>query len=767
MKRFLKKITPCLLALAIVLSMTAMVSADNEPLKFSALYACADAEHENVRILPQTIGQEQYLFLPSYMKATEAVLYFETNLADAVVTAKGAASEEALPLTSGTAFDLVALCGEGGTYRLTLTATAGTETAEQVLTLVPTNGIASMYLVSDDPVEHGREWVEASPTKSNKATGSMVMTDAAGELVYDDKLTQIKGRGNSTWLAEKKPYQIKLKSKTDLLQTGDSANASKTWVLLTNDADQSLLRNNIVYDLSVAMQIDPGIECRPVNLYYDGEYRGAYLLCEKVQVNSGRVDITDLEGAIEDTNPGVDFDKLPVKSGVTANGATYYYCDGVKNPENISGGFLLEMDSPSRAQQEVCYFITVRSQNVVVKSPEYCSAEIMELIATWYQDYEDTIYNGGKHPTNGKTLADYANIDSLAQCYIINELTKNADGYRSSAYLYKDKDTNVCKMGPIWDYDLSFGIGWGEFVSNCANPEEFLTLRSSLGMALYQIPEFRQAVHDIYLNTVAPLLSDVLCADATPEGMTAMQSFPGYMAELRAAAIANGMLWGTPEAAWEANINAMRSYILTRNKWLSAQFANWSADSEPAILGYVDVTADDWFFDDVTSATEYGILNGMNFGIFAPYENTTRAQATKVLYAIAGSKRYPFEQLFSDVNNTEWFYPAVMWASKTKVVLGYEDGTFRPDNYITRQEFVTLLYRYLGEPKVTTDKLSAFQDSGSVAPYARTAMRWAAENDILRGYEDQTIRPENNMNRAEMAALIVRFYEGFVADTDK
>ena len=46
-------------------------------------------------------------------------------------------------------------------------------------------------------------------------------------------------------------------------------------------------------------------------------------------------------------------------------------------------------------------------------------------------------------------------------------------------------------------------------------------------------------------------------------------------------------------------------------------------------------------------------------------------------------------------------------------------------------------------------------------------MRWAAENDILRGYEDQTIRPENNMNRAEMAALIVRFYEGFVADTDK
>ena len=74
----------------------------------------------------------------------------------------------------------------------------------------------------------------------------MLMLDAAGEAVYDGKLTQIKGRGNSTWLQAKKPYQIKLKEKADLLQSGEKANANKTWILLANAVDASLLRNQIV-----------------------------------------------------------------------------------------------------------------------------------------------------------------------------------------------------------------------------------------------------------------------------------------------------------------------------------------------------------------------------------------------------------------------------------------------------------------------------------------------------------------------------------------
>ena len=71
MKHFLKSLIACLLALSVVLSMTALVSADNEPLKFSALYVLADSAHENVRVLPQTIGETQYLFLPANMTAKD------------------------------------------------------------------------------------------------------------------------------------------------------------------------------------------------------------------------------------------------------------------------------------------------------------------------------------------------------------------------------------------------------------------------------------------------------------------------------------------------------------------------------------------------------------------------------------------------------------------------------------------------------------------------------------------------------------------------
>ena len=242
---------------------------------------------------------------------------------------------------------------------MTITLTRGSETMEIRVDLIPIYGIATLYLTSEDPENQGRQWVESSPDKSNSAKGAMLLINEMGDTVYNGKLTQIKGRGNSTWLAEKKPYQIKLKDKTDLLETGDKDNVCKTWVLLTNHSDASQLRNKTVYDLSVAMGMEPGIQCRPVNLFYDGEYRGTYLLCEKVEINSGRVDIEDLEEALEETNPDIqDFDTLPTATGKTANGATYLYCPDLTSPTNITGGFLLELDTAVRAAAEKCYFIT-------------------------------------------------------------------------------------------------------------------------------------------------------------------------------------------------------------------------------------------------------------------------------------------------------------------------------------------------------------------------------------------------------------------------
>ncbi len=260
------------------------------------------------RVYAQDVNGEDYIFLPPNVPPTKVKLYFEDS---GNITAEG--EKGSAGISSGGLIDLIALCGEKDVYSVTLNSEKG----EEKINFVPAGNTASMFITSSDPENHGREWVEASDDKSNKAEGSLLMTDAEGNVLYNGKLKQIKGRGNSTWGYEKKPYQIKLSDATELLATGDEANAAKTWVLLANARDPSLLRDRIVYDLSVEMNMEPGIECRPVSLYYDGEYRGAYLLCEKVEVNHGRVDISDLEKATEEANPDTDLGSLEVKEGRT------------------------------------------------------------------------------------------------------------------------------------------------------------------------------------------------------------------------------------------------------------------------------------------------------------------------------------------------------------------------------------------------------------------------------------------------------------------
>ena len=245
------------------------------------------------------------------------------------------------------------LC-RNGKYKITLKAKNDGKTSRFTFKLSFADHIGAMYLISEDPENEGRLWVESSPDKSNKAKGSMILQNEDGSVVYNDALTQIKGRGNSTWEKEKKPYQIKLSEKTDLLQTGSKDNKSKTWVLLANYMDPATMRNTLIYNLGLELGMDFCMENSWVNLYYDGEYRGCYLLSEKVEIGSGRVDITDLEEQNEEANEDGDIAELPVELGMTANGAAYTYCAGMNSPENITGGYLLEMEFDTRVEAEVC-----------------------------------------------------------------------------------------------------------------------------------------------------------------------------------------------------------------------------------------------------------------------------------------------------------------------------------------------------------------------------------------------------------------------------
>ena len=706
---------------------------------------------EGYPVTSRKISDRCMLFLTDNVDLTALPLEYDLSHPEASLEVKGPAAS--LPVKSGDAIDLTALCGEDGPWLFDVCATLDGQTATLPVTIKILDGLGSMYLRSDDPVNQGRPWVEASPTKDNAAKGNMLLLNDKGETVYNGKLTQIKGRGNSTWLAEKKPYQIKLDKKTDLLETGDKANANKTWVLLTNHTDPTLMRSQLVYDLSVALSMEPAIQCKSVNLYYDGEYRGVYLLCEKVEIQKGRVDVPNLEDAFELANPGLDFDSLSTAQGKTLNGASYIYCPDLKTPESFTGGYLLEIDTAVRATAEKCYFITKRGTHVVVKNPEYCSQQAMDYIATLYQDFELTLFNGGVHPQKATKIDSYIDMKSLAQCYIINELSKNPDSYRTSAYFFKDLG-GLFNGGPVWDYDLSFGIGWGEYIEDCANPEGLFALQTAYAGAMYEIPAFREVVRKLYDEQVYPLIK-----------LELLPSLRTRMKTIASSAEANNLVWNRDPRAWAQECETLKNYITVRYEWLYQEFMKWNSDNYTPLDSYKDVDLRAWYHSEVMKATRYGLMSGMGHRTFAPEGISTRAQAAKVLYSISKEISPEYQPVFSDVPGNRWYTPAIMWAYGRGVVMGYKDGTFGPDNSISRQDLVVLLYRYLGEPEADRSRLDSFADAKAVKGYAKNAMSWAIANGIVMGYQDNTLRPEKTITRAEMAALMVRYYEGYILNS--
>ncbi len=289
--------------------------------------------------------------------------------------------------------------------------------------------------------------------KSHKEKGYILISDKDGNIQYDGELDYIKGRGNSTWQHAKKPYNIKLESKADLFGMGKN----KSWCLLANYADASLMRNQLAYSLAREIGVETTSQTFQNELYVNGEYMGLYLLTEKVDLGENRVDIYDLEGETEDVNE-LDLDEYPLAGSQNSTKLnTYKYADIPNDPEVVTGGYLLELEKIYRYPDEASGFITKNGQAVVVKTPEYASKKQVQYIRGYYQEFEDALYSSTGYNSKGKHFSEYIDMTALARMYIILEFTANFDGCSSSFYLYKDVDGKLT-AGPAWDFDLSLGM---------------------------------------------------------------------------------------------------------------------------------------------------------------------------------------------------------------------------------------------------------------------------------------------------------------------
>ncbi|MDR0762897.1 MAG: CotH kinase family protein [Bacteroidales bacterium] len=251
------------------------------------------------------------------------------------------------------------------------------------------------------------------PYKDVYRKGIVSFISADGTSIYTDSL-EIKGRGNASWDFPKKPYRMKLFKKARVFDL--PANA-KNWTLINNWGDKTLMRNLLAFDLSKRLELGYTSAGLPVNVFLNGEYKGCYQLCDQIEVGDERVNIKEMK-----TTDTV----LP----------------------KLSGGYFIEIDA--YAYNEISWFNSNRGIPVTIKSPkddEIVPAQT-NYIRSYFNEMETALFSGGDY---GK----YIDIPTFIRHFLVGELSGNTDTYWS-VYMYKDRNEDAFRFGPVWDFDLAF-----------------------------------------------------------------------------------------------------------------------------------------------------------------------------------------------------------------------------------------------------------------------------------------------------------------------
>ncbi len=180
-----------------------------------------------------------------------------------------------------------------------------------------------------------------------------------------------------------------------------------------------------------------------------------------------------------------------------------------------------------------------------------------------------------------------------------------------------------------------------------------------------------------------------------------------------------------------------------------------------------DITEKSWYYDDVLYCYGKGLMNGMTATTFGPTLTTTRGQLATVLFRMSGEDAPETSADYTDVPAGRYFSDAVAWTTQAGITNGYGDGTFRPNVPVTREEMVTMLYRYAKYKKVdvqNTGNLDKYTDANTVQNYAVDAFTWAVSAGVVKGMSKTTLGPKLTSQRCQLAALLHRLSTVFSKD---
>jgi len=284
-----------------------------------------------------------------------------------------------------------------------------------------------------------------------------------------DNNIQFKGRGNSTWKMDKRGYQIKLDKKQNLLGIGNGK--SKKWVLLANQADRTLLRNKIAYDLGVETGLTNIPNSTFVDLYVNGEYIGNYLLSDKVETGSSRVNLTNEKGAlVEIDNEYGKYEPL------------YFTTNSSKMTFALKESYAGDNDLGEKAEQ-----VALNSFQTSINQFETA----LNTKASWEQ------------------IKKIIDVKSFAKLYLVMELSENPDALYSSTYFYKDGDNDVIHAGPVWDFDAAFGYYKSDYKGGNYNIDFLLKQRNTWYTKLFQYNQFVALVNETYNNEMKAKFNNI------------------------------------------------------------------------------------------------------------------------------------------------------------------------------------------------------------------------------------------------------------------
>ena len=375
-------------------------------------------------------------------------------------------------------------------------------------TFLQSGGLPTMYI---DVQSGSMDYIHAK--KGNEESGTLRLYGTDGLLLNTLRIESINGRGNDTWYQSKKPYSLKLTTEEDLLGLG----TAQKWILASNPNDASHIRNKLIYDYAEEAGLAYSPDSEWIDLYLHGEYAGLYLLCERNEIHSERVDLAE------------------------------------------DNSFLVSVELETRLATQGYPFITTESGAAL--RIHHSAVNETELRAMWQAAENAILAEDGIDPETGKHWTELIDLDSWARKYLIEEIFGNLDAGAVSQYFYCDLENGKICAGPVWDYDMSMGnVRPWQLRSPRAYFADRPLLRTGMDQpwfyALCRDETFHGYVVKLYETEFRPLLERYLD-----------DNLNDYVNQIGNDARLDQLRWNTEELL--AEVESIRTYMTQRLEFLT------------------------------------------------------------------------------------------------------------------------------------------------------------------------------------------------------